>query len=116
MVFDSPCATNFNNMNEVQIKIAELKIEYAEQKLTDDIDANPIGYGYLDEEELFDRIIEVMQERGVIHNQTGFVLHVMGKSQRQRFFDRVGLVMAYDMDGMSEREFILNTKLLIYNI
>lgn len=115
MVFDSPCATNFNNMNEVQMKIAELKIEYAEQKLTDDTDANPIGYGYLDEEELFDKIIEVMVQRG-ISQAKGFVLDIMGKSQRQRLFDRIALVMSYDRDGISEREFILDTKLLIYNI
>lgn len=116
MVFDSPCATNFNNMNEVQMKIAELKIEYAEQKLTDDTDMNPIGYGYLDEEEMFDKIIENFQAHGFIYSQRIIVTDAMGKLQRQRFFDRVALVMAYDMDGMSEREYILNTKLLIYNI
>ena len=102
-------------MNEIQMKIAELKIEYAEQKLTDETDVDPRGYGYADEESLFDKLIDNMERYRVDFNKV-FIVRVLSKGQRKRFFERMAVVMAYDMNGMEEREFILNTKLLIYAI
>ena len=40
------------------MKIAELKVEYAEQKLPEVDEMNHTGYGYDSEEDLWDRVIE----------------------------------------------------------
>ena len=102
-------------MNNLQMKIAELKIEYAEQKLPEETEMSHRGYGYDSEESLWDRIIENMQTYDVDHN-SHFIKTSLSKAQRQRLFDRIALVMAYDRDGISEREFMLNVKLKIYEI
>lgn len=102
-------------MNNLQMKIAELKVEYAEQKLLEVEDTNHSGYGYESEESLWDRIIENMQTYDVDHN-SHFITTSLSKAQRQRLFDRIALVMAHDRDGINEREFMLNVKLKIYEI
>jgi hypothetical protein len=102
-------------MNNLQLTIAELKVEYAEQRLSDVTERSHESMGYQIEEDLFDRLIENMQTYEVDHN-SNFIKTTLSKAQRQRFFDRVALVMAYEMDGMREREFMLNIKLKIYEI
>lgn len=97
------------------MKIAELKVEYAEERLADVTEYSHVGVGYETEEALFDRLIENMQTYHLDHN-SNFIKTILSKTQRQRFFDRVALVMAYEMDGMREREFMLNIKLKIYEI
>ena len=102
-------------MNNLQLTIAELKVEYAEQRLSDVTEYSHVGTGYETEEALFDRLIENMQTYHLDHN-SDFIKTILSKAQRQRFFDRIALVMAYEMDGMSERIFMLNVKLSIYAI
>lgn len=102
-------------MNNLQMKIAELKVEYAEQKLPEMTETCHRSRGYASEEELWDRIIENMQTYDIDHN-SHFIKTSLSKAQRQRLFDRIALVLAYEMDGMSERLFMLNVKLKIYEL
>lgn len=100
-------------MNNLQLTIAELKIEYAEQKLTNlETMLHP---SFATEEELFEKILTSMERHGV-HYHANYVRDNMGKEQRQRFFEQMSAFMHYDIDGASERQYMVNAKLLIYAI
>ncbi len=115
MVFDSPCATKLNNMNKLQLTIAELKIEYAEQRLPEAEGLDHTEYGLESEEILFNKALEGMERHGVSYH-AGIIKNRMSKAQRQRFFEYMSTWNHYDIDDASERQYMVNAKLLIYNI
>ena len=100
-------------MNELQLTLEELKVDYMETKVqqmhpnTPDRDPSING---LNEEELFDKIIYL-----VPINNTRFIMVMLSARQRAAFWDRLRVVNAYEHDGMSEREYMVNYKKVLYN-
>ena len=66
---------------------------------------------YLDsEEELYDRIIDI----GTIRTTT-FIMERLCPRQRAELFDRVSVLDAYELNEMSEREYMAEYKFQLYN-
>jgi hypothetical protein len=102
-------------MNELQLTIAELKIEYAEQKLPEADVLSHVEYGYESEELLFTKVLSGMESYGIEYH-AHLITHRMSKAQRQRFFQYMSTWNHYDIDDASERQYMVNAKIKIYRI
>jgi hypothetical protein len=102
-----------NNMNELKLTIEEMQLGYMEakvQQLNPNVtDRNPNDHGYDTEEELFDKLIQLSPITNV-----PFIMNRISARQRADFWDRVRVVNAYELDGMSEREYMVTLKKELY--
>jgi hypothetical protein len=100
-------------MNELKLTIEEMQLGYMEakvQQLNPNVtDRNPNDHGYDTEEELFDKLIQLSPITNV-----PFIMNRISARQRADFWDRVRVVNAYELDGMSEREYMVTLKKELY--
>jgi len=100
-------------MNELQLTIEEMQLGYMETKVQqhnpNTPDRDPSRHGYDTEEELFDKLIQLNPI-----NNSRFIMEEISARQRADFWDRVSVVNAYELDGMSEREYMVTLKKDLY--
>ena len=106
--------TKQNSMSTFKLLVKEQRVTEMERQVQARnlgvVSHDLISLNFNTEDELYDHLIDI----GTI-SICGFIMEDLCPRQRAELFDRVSVLDAYELNEMSEREYMAEYKLQLYN-